>query len=63
MQCWKRVSPVQDESPAIKPSLGHLFGRRHGGGVRDVHIDQPITENPEFKAMQERMLNLENALT
>lgn len=36
---WKRVSPVQDESPAIKPNSGHLFGRRHGGGVRDVHMD------------------------
>ena len=26
-------------------------------------MNQPITENPEFKAIQDRMLNLENALT
>ena len=26
-------------------------------------MNQPITENPEFKAIQDRMLNLENALS
>ena len=36
---WKRISPVQDEGPAIRPNSSNLLGRRHGGGVRDVCID------------------------
>ena len=36
---WKRISPVQDEGPAIRPNSSHCLGRRHGRGVRDVCID------------------------